>query len=384
MLEEYDNFGNKLGGLKAEDSFASLNMAPPPGTIGDKVNDPVAPNAIISGGTASNLQVEGVVKSGKDANTAGMRKAEASSDIVFWAGAIEENRTTAPFRVNAAGDVNMTSATISDVAINTKGNFGGDGSDGALTIASGTTTIDLANAKVTTKNYTSISITGTGALAFSNPHASGSIIILKSQGAVTLTSSANPNITLVGMGAAGGAVSSTGTTAVPLTDTAAHGGLRGGLNTGGAIYANSGLYTIDAGKYRAFGLFLACGSGGGGGDGVGTGSAGGGALVIECAGALNCTGNISVAGATGSYGGGSGGSCVVFYNTATATSGTISDAGGAGGNAANGGAGGGGGIGGAGGDGAGNQSGGGAGGGGAGSGGTAGAASTSADHYVQI
>lgn len=321
---------------------------------------------------------------GQEANSGGVNAAGQGSDIVFWAGSTHSNRATAPFRVDAAGNLNATSATLSGVAVNTKGNFGGDGSDGALTITSGTTTIDLANAKVLTKNYTSISITGTGALAFSNPHASGSIIILKSQGAVTLTSSANPNISAVGMGAAGGTPSNTGTTAVPLTDTAAHGGLRGGLNTGGTIYANAGLYTINAGRYRAFGLFLACGSGGGGGDSIGTGSAGGGALVIECAGDLNCTGNISVAGASASYGGGSGGSCVILYNTQTAISGTITDAGGAGGNAANGGAGGGGGIGGAGGDGAGNQSGGGAGGGGAGSGGTAGAASTSADHYIQV
>src|SRR5277367_6704134 len=40
--------------------------------------------------------------------------------------------------------------------------FGGNGADGALTVTSGTTTINCANAAVVVKNYSSISITGTG------------------------------------------------------------------------------------------------------------------------------------------------------------------------------------------------------------------------------
>src|ERR1035437_3459937 len=51
--------------------------------------------------------------------------------------------------------------------------FGGTGADGALAISSGTTTIDCANAAKVIKNYSSISITGTGTLAFSNPNTNG-------------------------------------------------------------------------------------------------------------------------------------------------------------------------------------------------------------------
>ena len=234
-----------------------------------------------------------------------------------------------------------------------KGIFGGNGSDGALNITSGTTTIDLLGAKVVTKNYTSISITGSGSLAFSNPHASGTIIILKSQGAVTLTSSADPNIQASNLGAAGGAggtvdAGTNGTTAIPLSDSGtSHHGTAGTPGTGGTIYANTGLYTITAARYHAFGRFISPGSGGGGGgfnaNNGGAGGRGGGALVIECAGDLNCTGNIDVEGQNGTNGtvgagddgagggGGSGGCCIIFYNTQTAVSGTISDAGGNGG-----------------------------------------------------
>ena len=354
-----------------------------------------------------NVGETGTIKVGISANTAGINRASESSDIVFWAGAEQEDRDTAPFRVDAAGNLTATSVTISGVAINTKGNFGGDGSDGALSIASGTTTINLANAAVVIKNYTSISITGTGQLAFSNPNTTGSIVILKSQGDVTLTSSTDPNIQASGLGAAGGASGGTGagnngTTAVPLTDpgTAHYGvGGTGSHGTGGAQYANNGLYTITAARYGAFGRFVGCGSGGGAGsgDGVNNGGAGGnggGVLIIECAGDLNATGNIKAEGSAGSDasggaapgGGGSGGSCIVFYDSATATSGTISDAGGDGGSggASAGSGGGAGGIGGVGAAGTNNTGGGGAGGGGAGSGGSGGAASTSASHYIQI
>jgi hypothetical protein len=82
--------------------------------------------------------------------------------------------------------------------------FGGTGEDGALTISSGTTNIDLGGVQVFVKNYTSISITGTGALTFTNPHANGTTIILKSQGNVILSSSATALIETSGCGAAGG------------------------------------------------------------------------------------------------------------------------------------------------------------------------------------
>src|SRR3990167_9608249 len=59
--------------------------------------------------------------------------------------------------------------------------FGGDGTDGELNVSSGTTDIALGGARVVTKNYSSISITGTGAITFSNPHAEGTTVIFKNQ-----------------------------------------------------------------------------------------------------------------------------------------------------------------------------------------------------------
>lgn len=232
--------------------------------------------------------------------------------------------------------------------------FGGTGADGALNISSGTTTIDCANVAVVVKNYTSISITGTGILAFSNPHANGTTVILKSQGAVTLTSSQAPMINMSAMGAIGGtgvsgaANGNAGSASISLSYLSAGGGGGGsgaGGGTGGTINAlsyQSANTKILSGKYP-FGF---CGGGGGSGQSgsgtTGAGGRGGGCLVIECGGVLNFTtsGGLSVAGGaggspTGGTGGGSGGGgggfCGVFYNTLTAASGTITVTGGSGG-----------------------------------------------------
>ena len=48
---------------------------------------------------------------GTGANLGGLNSANAGTDIVFWAGATHANRATAPFRVNAAGDLVATSVT---------------------------------------------------------------------------------------------------------------------------------------------------------------------------------------------------------------------------------------------------------------------------------
>jgi hypothetical protein len=233
--------------------------------------------------------------------------------------------------------------------------FGGDGSDGALTISSGTTNIDLGSAQVVIKNYTSISITGTGALSFSNPHANGTILILKSQGDVTLTSSATPMIP-VQIGGAGGAGSSVGAGAtsagsdgtdgksfclIPTTNKGLYTSSVGG-SAGTIAYPSTFLNQLF-GKYPQ--IFVGAG-GASGGCKAGTGSTatggaggrGGGALVIECRGALNFTtaNGISVSGVNGTNGsftgsnydnygggGGAGGICIISYNSLTANSGTI-------------------------------------------------------------
>lgn len=273
-----------------------------------------------------------------------------------------------------AGSNPRNLAGLSESAIrNAASNFGGGGSDGSLTIASGTTTIDLTNSDIVIKQYESISITGTGVLAFSNPGTNGTIIILKSSGDVTITSTATAAIDASGMGAADG---SNGISTLSYTRR----GELAGLPTAGVAGIVIPESTSDGLKF----VKLWCGAGGGGGQNGnnsgtgGTGGTGGGALYIECGGNLNLTGAITVAGATGTTGtkggtsqlgqpcggggggsgssltagtagavgssggssngncgggggGGGGGSCVIIYNGLTANSGTITKTGGAGG-----------------------------------------------------
>lgn len=306
------------------------------------------------------------ITTGTDTTTAGMTSAAQSADVVFWAGALYANRTSAPFRVDAAGNLTASSATIDGVNVSTQGTFGGDGSDGPLSISSGTTTINLGGQSTVVKNYTSISITGTGKLAFSNPNSSGTIIVLKSQGNVTITSSTAPCLDATGMGGAGGAGGlgasgtgngSVGTNGRSIRDAVVHGG-QGGLKSGAATTGGTALtvdntyyYTNTVERFFERSIYIACGTGGSGGGSAqqvgedgGAGGAGGGAVIIECNGAWNFTtsGGISVNGADGSPGtqpgvmggaGGGGGSAGFFlcmYKTLTANSGSVTAKGGAG------------------------------------------------------
>lgn len=249
--------------------------------------------------------------------------------------------------------------------------FGGTGADGALAISSGTTTIDLSNAAVVVKNYTSISITGTGALAFSNPHTNGTLIILKSQGGVTITSSANPTIDIRSMGAAsatGGQTSLFWKTGTGGTGTSANPGQGGAAGTtdasGLSLHVANKLIPMGCGAGGGVGGASDNGTnvGGGGGGGAsfltnasagsaatagsataGTGGAGGrgaGALYIECGGALSISSVINAAGTAGSAGthstsgaggGGGGGTILILYTTLTANTGTYTVTGGSGG-----------------------------------------------------
>ena len=243
--------------------------------------------------------------------------------------------------------------------------LGGDGSDGALSISSGTTTLDLGGARVFVKNYSSISITGTGKLAFSNAHASGTIIFIRSQGNVTLTSSTAPMIDASGMGAAGGgAASGTGTgngangtdaLGALIKSNKGTGSTTSAVGTGGATTA---VFSMDifnsylVQKYNQ--IFIGAGGGGGSisninGNGnnytAGSGGAGGASLIIECGGAWNFTtaSGISVAGINGGNagtdqpkcggggGGGAGGQLQVNYYSLTANTGTVVTSGGTGG-----------------------------------------------------
>jgi hypothetical protein len=258
------------------------------------------------------------------------------------------------------------------------GKFGGTGEDGALEVSSGILTIDLGGVKKFVRNYTSISITGTGAINFINPHSGGTLIILKSQGNVTLTSTAVPMIDCRGLGGRGGAggISSfssingqdgvSGNFILDLLPHFGSGGLAG--NTSGAGGGAGGndfseprnIYINEI--FRKF-IVLACGSGGGGGSAAygtapgmtagGKGGNGGGALYIECGGAWNFTTveGIDVSGEDGQNGvditindssstggGGGGGSAGMFLaivNSITANTGTIRNVAGKGGRGGN-------------------------------------------------
>lgn len=258
------------------------------------------------------------------------------------------------------------------------GAFGGDGSDGALSISSGTITLDAAGARVLVKNYTSISITGTAKLTISNKHANGTILILKSKGNVILTSSATV-IDLAGMGGDGGAAGAyqqgSGVDGKPGTSLALSnvdegygggGGAPPDSSTNGAAGAAGAQYThyYSITEYKLNNRFiaLACGSGGGGGGqgyhevggahgDSGAGGNGGGACLIECRGTYTfTTGTISVSGSNGTSGtdgnggashgciggagGGGGGSgmFICIYGTLGTDSGTYTASGGTGGN----------------------------------------------------
>ena len=248
--------------------------------------------------------------------------------------------------------------------------FGGNGSDGALNVSSGTTTIDCAGARYLIKNFSSISITGTGKVQFINPHANGTFILIKSQGAVTLTSSQTPMLDASGCGSAGGqggyasfgnpgqGGGNTGNAGQGSGMWFTNGG--GGASTSGgsagAALTGSANYPQQVIDFVAKYPFAFVGAGGGGGyyncsngagSQAGNGGNGGGCLIIECAGAFNftTTNGISVAGlvgqtpsATGSrttLGGGGGGAAGFFlalYNSLTANTGTVILTGGVGGN----------------------------------------------------
>jgi len=256
-------------------------------------------------------------------------------------------------RANSVGKI--------DTSFYNSGKFGGTGTDGALSITSGTTTIDLATTSVVTKNYSSISITGTGTLMFSNPHGNGSTIILKSQGDCTFTSSAAPMIDASGMGAPGGAAVGTNLNGDAGTVSYGIGPIK--ISAGGGGKQSNGAH--DALATQSFNsktsiksiylyklLDLIPGSGGGSGStnggstASGAGGRGGGALYIECGGALNftTTSGISVAGKNGSNsngattsgggGGGGAGTFRMYAGTITANTGTVTIAGGTGGTGA--------------------------------------------------
>ena len=240
--------------------------------------------------------------------------------------------------------------------------FGGDGSDGALSLTTGTTTMDLGGSNYVVKNYSSISISGTGALEFTNSNNAGSVVVFKSQGDCTIGGSgifststgAAPGLGVVSatgtpgsigltlpLGNPGGGQPGSCSTGQGCTNAGAAG--TGGATTSPTVTATS---SIIATKY----LPIIIGAGGGGGGGGsnsnpgGNGGRGAGAFILQCGGTLNFTSNITMRGGAGtsgttgtpnqypgSGGGGGGGTVWLIYNILGTNTGTINVLGGAGG-----------------------------------------------------
>ncbi|CCD89858.1 protein of unknown function [Bradyrhizobium sp. ORS 285] len=240
--------------------------------------------------------------------------------------------------------------------------FGGTGTDGALSISSGTTTLSAGSASYLEKNYTSVSITGTANLAFSSV-GRGFTFALRSQGNVTITTSSTHAIDMRGLGGGPDAIRVVDNTVASVSGMGgAGGGSIAGVGVGSniAIAGASNIHSVLAGPglpaLSPFNRFAPAGGNGcagttGGANGFsignpGSGGAGGGGLYIECGAAYNfTTGAIDLSGNAGSAntnnvsgglqggcgGGGAGGNCLVLYATLTADSGTYNVSGGAGG-----------------------------------------------------
>lgn len=295
----------------------------------------------------------------------------------FW---LEANGGTPRFSIGVGGSAanNMTwdgtSLTINGYAQTNIGNFGGNGADGAKTV-SADENLDLGSAVRVVKNYTTLTIDATKTLTGINPHANGTITILKVKGNCVI----NGTIDMGGCGGAGGTGGTgnvnggVGTAGykVLLFDSLIHGGgggdggtLASGSGGGGGGHQSAGtagtmgeapgpagIAGVALTRYDAFidqnlkARFFAAGSGGGGGGGSdddanpdkkgGDGGNGGGVLVLEVGGNLTfgassnlkADGNDGAAGANGTSraagggGGGSGGQIYILYN------GTLTDGG---------------------------------------------------------
>lgn len=204
----------------------------------------------------------------------------------------------------------------------------GDGSDGALNISSGTTTINLGGLPFVTKNYTSLSITGTGKLNFSNPAPQGTVVIINVKNDVVLSSSADASIDLRGMGST---VAST-TGALDAVD-----------HRSKTIYGSTNFYAspLNQNSLTKVGAIIVSagtqGTAGGTAPGLGAGG-----LIMRLGGNLTGTSTILANGGNGvdtdslhttAGGGGSGSDVYIGYKGDYTGTITINNSGGRGGNA---------------------------------------------------
>lgn len=122
----------QAGALTATSATITGSVTATSGTIGGWTIGATtlsATNITLTSGAANaaNITV------GTGTASAGLNSASIASDIVFWAGSTFANRTTAPFRVDADGDLTATSAVITGSITATSGAIGGwDISSGAI------------------------------------------------------------------------------------------------------------------------------------------------------------------------------------------------------------------------------------------------------------
>ena len=212
----------------------------------------------------------------------------------------------------------------------------GDGSDGALVVSSGTTTLDLS--VKTVWNYTSITISSGATLTFSNGSAGDKLPILNCLGNFSNAGT----ITTKGKGAAKGTGGSGGTTSASNgTSGTAASGIKfvdgtspsaGTLGTGAPSTAASGTGGALANKNAAYFFPYAMNGSGGAGGGGGTQAAGGSGgfpvggnggdggaaglgLIINVDGNYSNTGTIDLRGDAGVTGGAGGGNGINSWNS---------------------------------------------------------------------
>jgi hypothetical protein len=266
----------------------------------------------------------------------------------------------------------VADAPVTLSILNAAVKFGGTGADGALNVSSGTTVIDLGNARYFEKNYTSVNITGTGAVTFTNPSKYGTVIRFNTTGHVNITSTAPIAIDLRNLGGqceynatrdeqlsygdlAGQTIGKVRFYAAG-NYSANFGGGGGSYFPGTRGYRQVQLNGQGGRQFTATPSNLEVYAGGAGGWGIAevgstyaganvAGGTGAGSLVIACKGIYTFTGNITGTGGAGAVGangvfseqggisGGGGGSIVlVVANTIGTNTGTTVLTGGIGGN----------------------------------------------------
>lgn len=181
--------------------------------------------------------------------------------------------------------------------------FGGTGASGTLSL-SGTSTLTLnaAGASVAEWDFTSISLTQSSTLNFSNPSFHGTVIILASQGACTITG-ASTTINLVAMGASSSQYG-VGLVAGPASGVQIALGITNGANPFvGNELGGAGVHMATSSVLTPLNAFAGAGGAEGGGGGRGLGGIGGGGLFLKCGGALTLTSStINTSGSAGAAG----------------------------------------------------------------------------------